>query len=168
MTTPVESFILLADPEWEPAEAGAEPPFAAVVGMWPLAEDGSAGEFRPNPDYRPRYGAGPTDPLDALLRLALRGDAEIDQVLAVLRGSTVDLALNGDGRPLVRRADDGVLCAMVATSPAQRKTLFAPDWRRVTATELAGILTDDTDVLVNSGSPAALRLSAELIRATVA
>ncbi|WP_306215891.1 type VII secretion system-associated protein [Actinoplanes sp. RD1] len=158
------SFVLLTDPEWEPEEPGDEPPFAAVVGMWPLAEDGAAGEFRPNPEYRPRYGSGPADPLDALLQLTLRGDAEPDQLQAVLRGSLVELALNGDGRPLVLRADDGVLCAMIATSPGR---FLAPDWRRVTAGELAGILGTDTDVLVNPGGPGALRLSAEFLRETV-
>ncbi|WP_305790263.1 hypothetical protein [Symbioplanes lichenis] len=107
----------------------------------------------------------PSDPLDALLRLALIGEAELDHVQAVLRDSTVDLAHTGDGdpllrRPLLRRAADGVLCAMIATSPAHRDPDLAPEWHPVAGADLPALLGDHTDVLVNPAGPAPLRLGA--------
>lgn len=159
-----EEVFLLTDPEWEPEGPDDAPPFEVVVGMWPMRPDGTVGEFRPNPDYEPRYEASPTDPLDALIRLTLLGEVDPEHVAAVLRNSLVELALNGDGRPLVVRDDDGGLCAMLATSASHQRRIIAPDWRRVGLAELSATLADGTDVLVNPGSPTGARLGADFLR----
>lgn len=159
-----EEVFLLTDPEWEPEDPDDAPPFEVVVGMWPMRPDGTVAEFRPNPDYEPRYEASPTDPLDALIRLTLLGEVEPEHLAAVLRNSLVDLALNGDDRPLVVRDDGGGRCAMIATSASHQRRIIAPDWRRVGLAELSTTLADDTDVLVNPGSPAGARLGADFLR----
>ncbi len=163
-TSAAEEVFLLTDPEWEPEDPDDAPPFEVVMGMWPMLPNGTVGEFRPNPDYEPRYEASPTDPLDALIRFTLLGEVEPEHLAAVLRNSLVDLALNGDGRPLVVRDDDGGLCAMIATSASHQRRIIAPDWRRVGLAELSTTLTDGTDVLVNPGSPAGARLGADFLR----
>lgn len=163
-----ENFILLTDPEWQAEDELDTPPFEAVVGLWPVAEDGSVGPFRSNPEYRPVSADSPSDPIDALLRLTLRGDAEVEQLQLVLRDCLVDQAMNGDGRPLISRSDDGVPCAIVATSTPHRWRTAAPDWRRVGLAELVAGLTDGVDVLLNPGGPAGVRLTGEFLRATAA
>jgi hypothetical protein len=157
--------LLLIDPEWQP-DGDQEAPDEAVVGMWPDEEGGRLGRFRPNPDYQPRYENSPVDPLDAALRLVVHGEVEPDQVAELLRTSMLEVALNGDGRLLLSRAADDVLCAMVATSPAYR--FPAPDWGTVSLEELLGLLPDDADVLFNADGPAWTRLSGDFLREAVA
>src|SRR3954471_2700370 len=133
--------MLLTDPEWP------EPDERAVIGIWPLQPDGSLGPFRPNPAYRPQYENSPTDPLDAVIRLFVEGEAELEQLQEMLGDSVVALALNGDGRPLLLRSPDDQLCVVVATSSLHRERIFSPDWREVTPTELVSVLPDDADLL---------------------
>ncbi|NMO56928.1 type VII secretion system-associated protein [Actinoplanes sp. TBRC 11911] len=150
--------ILLTDPEWD------EPDERAVIGIWPLREDGTTGPFRPNPGYVPRFENSPTDPIDAAVRLAMHGEVEIEQLRELLADSEFWLAFNGDGRPLLVRSPDEVLCVVVATSAVHRDRLFAPDWRTVELFELRAVLPDDADVLVNPEGAAWVRLSGGLIR----
>ncbi|WP_433493515.1 type VII secretion system-associated protein [Micromonospora sp. CA-248089] len=103
------------------------------------------------------------EPLDALLRGMMRGDATVEQVQSALRGSPLDLAMNGDGRPLVVRSFDDVRCVVVATSADERDRTFAPEWRRVEAAELAELLPDGIDVLVDPGGPEPVRLAAAIV-----
>ncbi len=176
MTEPVEapsaapddSFFLLMDPHWQPKNDDDVPPFEAIVGLWPLTDDGSVGQFRSNPEYRPVHENSPSDPIDALLRLASLGDAELEQVQLILRDSLVDQAMNGDGRPLIGRAPDDVLCVIVTTSNPHRERVAAPDWRRVNLSDVVAMLPDAVDMLVNPGGPASVRLTGDFIRATVA
>ena len=163
-----EDFILLIDPEWQAEDDLDTPPFEAVVGLWPLEPDGSAGPFRSNPDYRPVTENSPSDPVDALLRLTLRGDAEVEHLQVVLRDCLVDQAMNGDGRPLITRSADGVPCAVVATSTPHRSRIVSPDWRRVGLPALVADLPDGMDLLLNPGGPAAVRLTGDFVRATAA
>lgn len=164
MTAPVEEeFLLLVDPEWQEEDGDDAPPFEAVIGVWPRLPDGTPGEFRPNPEYVPRYENSPADPIDAALRLAVSGDVEVAQLMAVWRECRVEVAMNGDGRPMVVRSDDDVLCATVATSATHRQRLFSPDWREVGPAELLELLADGTDVLVNPGSPAHVRLTYDFL-----
>ncbi|BCJ52712.1 hypothetical protein Asp14428_41870 [Actinoplanes sp. NBRC 14428] len=164
--TTEEQFFLLLDPEWLPEDEEDVPPFEAVVGMWPLDADGSPGRFRSNPEYRPVTDNSPSDPIDALLRLAMRGDAEIEQLQLVLRDCLMDQAMNGDGRPLIVRFDDHP-CAIVATSTPHRDRIASPDWRRAGLDEVVAALADGTDLLFNPGGPAAVRLTGDFVRATV-
>ncbi|MDO3686626.1 type VII secretion system-associated protein [Micromonospora sp. C28ISP2-4] len=103
------------------------------------------------------------EPLDVLLRRMMRGDATIEQVQSALRGSRLDLAMNGDGRPLVVRSFDDSRCVVVATSADERARTFAPQWRRVEAAELAELLPDGIDVLVDPGGPEPVRLAAAIL-----
>ncbi|MET7468185.1 type VII secretion system-associated protein [Micromonospora sp. NPDC005222] len=103
------------------------------------------------------------EPLGSLLRRMMRGDAPIEQVQSALRGSRLDLAMNGDGRPLVVTSFDDVRCVAVATSAEERARTFAPQWRPVETAELAELLPDGIDVLVDPGGPEPVRLAAALV-----
>ncbi|MEU7761342.1 MULTISPECIES: type VII secretion system-associated protein [Micromonospora] len=103
------------------------------------------------------------EPLDVLLRRMMRGDATIEQVQSALRGARLDLAMNGDGRPLVVRSFDDVPCVTVATTDEERARTFAPEWRRVEVVELAELLPDGIDVLVDPNGPEPARLAAALV-----
>ncbi|GHH56458.1 type VII secretion system-associated protein [Lentzea cavernae] len=161
-----ENWLLLMDPAWQPSEEDEAPPLHAVVGLWPVEEDGAVGRFRANPDYRPVDADSPSDPIDAGLRLVLRGDAEIGQVQALLRDSLVDVAMNGDGRPLVLKSPDEIPCVVVCTSEPHRARMFAPDWQRTDLAEVVALLADGVDALINPGGPASVRLSGDFLRET--
>ncbi|XVU28942.1 type VII secretion system-associated protein [Actinoplanes sp. CA-054009] len=158
---------LLIDPEWLEEEDG-DPPAEAVVGWWPARDDGTLGPFRSNPEYRPLFENSPADPLDAVLRLALHGEAELEQLREMLRDCLVELGLNGDGRPLLVRSPDGDLCAVVTTSVVHRERTFSPEWREVALAELVTLLPDGVNLLVNPGGPAWARLSGEFVREAAA
>ncbi|MEU8068907.1 type VII secretion system-associated protein [Micromonospora sp. NPDC049151] len=103
------------------------------------------------------------EPLDVLLRRMMRGDAPVERVQSALRGSRFDLAMNGDGRPLIVRSFDDMPCVVVATSAEKRARTFAPRWRRVETAELAELLPDGIDVLVDPSGPEPVRLAAALV-----
>ncbi|EQD82328.1 hypothetical protein A8924_5848 [Saccharopolyspora erythraea NRRL 2338] len=162
-----EKWFLLMDPAWSPTADEPDPPVSAIVGVWPL-EDGAVGKFRPNPGYEPSDENSPSDPVDAVLRMMVRASADADQLRLILRDSVFDLAMNGDGRPLVTRSPDDVLCAVVATSEPHRLRITSPSWRRVDIDELVELLADDADVLFNPGGPATVRLVGGFIRSVPA
>ncbi|WP_033346258.1 type VII secretion system-associated protein [Catenuloplanes japonicus] len=163
-----DTYFLFMDPDWVPAEEDEEPPIEAVIGFWPLREDGEIAPFVSNSRYRPRDENAVTDPLDAVLRLAGRGDATAAQIQLLLRDSLMDLGLNGDGRPLITRAPDGVPCVVLATSATQRRLAFAPQWRRADLAAVVAALPPDTDALVNPGGPVPFRLTGGFLRDTAA
>ncbi|WBC01028.1 type VII secretion system-associated protein [Micromonospora sp. WMMA1976] len=161
-----DEFVFLLDPEWPAGDD--EPPFEAVLGVWQVGEDGEVGEFRGNPDYRRHFPDSPTDPLDAVLRLiAAAGAVRPAHLRAVLRASTLHLAVNGDGRPLVVHAPDDERCVVVATGEPHREPVPAPGWRLLDLAGLAAV-AGDRDVLVNPGGPAPARLAAAFLRETAA
>ncbi|MFC3456272.1 type VII secretion system-associated protein [Amycolatopsis speibonae] len=159
----LENWVLLMDLGWEPEKEDQQPPIEAVVGMWPI-EDGKAGKFRANPGYVPADENSPTDPLDAALRLVLRGQGEIEQVQLILRDSLFDIAMNGDGRPLVMRSPDEIPCVVIATGEPHRQRVSSPDWRRIDLAGLVELLAEGVDVLFNPGGPAMVRLNADFMR----
>jgi hypothetical protein len=164
---PVENFFLLMDPEWEATGDEETPPIAAIVGLWPVDDEGKVGPFRSNPEYVPANENSPADPTDALLRLSIRGDAEIEQLQLVLRDTLVDVAMNGDGRPLITKSPDDVSCIVIATSEVHRQRVSSPGWRRVDLHDLVLLLADDVDVLINPGGQAAVRLTGTFMRETM-
>lgn len=164
---PVANYLLLMDPEWEPEGGRREPPIEAVVGLWPVRDDGSIGRFRSNPEYFPRTPGSPTDPVDALLRLVAREEAEIEQVQLVLRDSLVDVAMNGDGRPLIVHSPDDVPCVVVVTAAEHQSRVGAPMWQRVELDELVLMLADGIDVFLNPYGPAPVRLTGDFMRETM-
>jgi len=155
--------LLLIDPEWldQDDQDDQEPPAEAIVGWWPA---GGTGPFHPNPGYRPLFENSPADPLEAVIRLALVGEAEMDQVRTMLRDSLVELALNGDGRPLLLPSPDGPLCAVAATSTSHRERMFSPAWRQVALIELLALLPADADLLLNPGGPSWSRFTGDFVR----
>ncbi|MFI5607325.1 type VII secretion system-associated protein [Amycolatopsis sp. NPDC051903] len=166
-----DQWVLLVDPAWQPAatEDGAEvpaPPLPAVVGGWLAREDGSVGRFEANPAYEPSGPGSPTDPLDAVLRLVARGEAGTDQLAAILRESTVALALDVDDEPLVAPSPDNIPCVLATTAPAHRTRVRAAGWLPAAVTDLPALLEsrDGVDVLVNPGAPGCTRLPADTIR----
>ncbi|MFC0547893.1 type VII secretion system-associated protein [Kutzneria chonburiensis] len=159
-----QDFFLLMDPSWNPDRG--TPPAEAVVGLWPV-EDGTVGKFRSNPQYVATDGNSPSDPLDAVLRLALRGRAEARHIQLMLRDSLFDLAMNGDGRPLVTTSPDDVPCVVVASGEPHGQRVSAPRWRRVDLGDLVVLLADGVDVLFNPGGPASVRLTGDFLRETM-
>ncbi|PRY38968.1 type VII secretion system-associated protein [Umezawaea tangerina] len=164
---PSENWFLLIDPAWTPAGENDVPPLESVVGLWPVEEDGKPGKFRPNPEYLPSDDNSPSDPLDAVLRLVVQGRAEAEHIQLLLRDSLFDLALNGDGRPLITKSPDDVPCVVVATGEAHRRRIGSPDWQRIEIHELVVALADGVDVLVNPGGPASVRLTGDFLRDTL-
>jgi hypothetical protein len=164
---PSQNWFLLMDPAWAPQAEGETPPIEAVVGLWPVEENGKLGKFRPNPEHVPFDEDTPTDPVDAVLRLVLQGRAEAEHIQLMLRDSLFDLAMNGDGRPLVTKSPDDVPCLVIATGEGHRRRISSPDWRRIDLDELVVELADGVDVLFNPGGPASVRLTGDFMRETV-
>jgi len=164
---PLENWFLLMDPVWRPVAENEAPPIEAIAGRWPLDDDGSVGKFRANPEYVPADENSPSDPLDAVLRLVLRGRAKTEHIQLMLRDTLFDIAMNGDGLPLVTRSPDEILCVVVATGELHRVRINAPDWRRIDLDELVELLADEIDVLFNPGGPASVRLTGNFMRETM-
>ncbi|SER52123.1 hypothetical protein SAMN04488000_109276 [Lentzea albida] len=163
---PLENWFLLMDPAWAPSEEDELPPAEAVVGLWPVEADGRVGRFRANPDYVPADEHSPTDPLDAVLRLVLHGGAEVEHIQLMLRDCLFDIAMNGDGKPLVVQSPDDIACVVVATAEPHRRRVSSPQWRRIDLDELVMLLADGVDVLFNPGGPASVRLTGDFMRET--
>ncbi|MFC9251865.1 type VII secretion system-associated protein [Amycolatopsis thailandensis] len=159
----LENWFLLMDPGWKPESEEDQPPVEAIVGLWPV-EEGRVGKFRPNPSYIPSDETSPTDPLDAVLRLVMRGEAEAEHIQLMLRDTLFDIAVDEDGSPLVRDSPDDIPCVVIATGEPHRLRISSPDWRRIDLAALVGLLTDGVDVLFNPGGPAAVRLNASFMR----
>ncbi|MCA1185261.1 MULTISPECIES: type VII secretion system-associated protein [unclassified Saccharopolyspora] len=158
-------FYLLMDPGWAPSAAETEPPVEAIMGLWPAAEDGGLGRFRPNPGYAPTDPDAPADPLDGLFRMLTARRAEPDQLRLLLHDSELEVALGRGGGPLVVRSPDDVPCLLVATSPHYRLgSEQIGSWWRTGVDGLADLIPEGTDVLFNPGSPGSLRLVAGFVR----
>ncbi|EQD82667.1 hypothetical protein A8924_5865 [Saccharopolyspora erythraea NRRL 2338] len=162
------NWFLLIDPSWQPESEDDSPPPEVVVGGWPVDEEGAAGPFRANPGYRPSDENSPSDPFDAVLRLAVEGGVDTTHVQLLLRDSLFDVAMNGDGRPLIVNSPDDVACVVVASSAPHRARIDSPAWDRADLGMLAELLGDDYDVLFNPGGPAAVRLTGDFLRRTLA
>ncbi|BCJ52713.1 hypothetical protein Asp14428_41880 [Actinoplanes sp. NBRC 14428] len=163
----LENFFLLMDPDWSPRPGEEAPPLEAVVGAWPLAADGSVGRFHSNPEYAPRDGDAVTDPVDAMLRLAMTERMRADQLQLMLRDAEFEVAFNGDGRPLVVKSPDDVRCVVVATGSAQVRRITSPGWQHVDLSGVVSLLQDGVDVLFNPGGPVPFRLTGEFLRETL-
>ncbi|AGL14090.1 type VII secretion system-associated protein [Actinoplanes sp. N902-109] len=162
----MENYFLLMDPDWRPQPGDEVPPIEAVIGLWPIGVDGSVGSFRSNPDYEPRDDDSVTDPLDAMLRLAMQGQVRAEQLQVMMRDAVLSTALNGDGRPLIVKSPDDVRCVVVATSVAQQRRVSSPEWQQADLMALVSLLPDDVDVLFNPGGPVPFRLTGDFIRET--
>lgn len=158
--------MVLVDPS-RSDQAGESPPVEAMIGAWPLRPDGTALPFQPNPDYRPPTPDSPTDLVDAAAQLVIAGRAAGESVLWALRDSVHWLAVDETGTPEVDNAPDGVPCVLVVTSGTHRDRVRGPRWRELTGPELAAVLPEQTDVMINVGGPAAMRLIGDVVRAAM-
>lgn len=172
-----DQWVFLVDPEWQPsvvaegtAQGGGQeaereierPPLGAVVGGWLVTADGSISRFHPNPDYEPATPDSPTDPVDAALRLAAKGEVDVDALFAVIRESEFGVALDGADQPLIAPAPDEVPCLLVTTAPAHRGRVEVHGWRDVSVGDLVQLLQDNkVDALFNPGATTSTRLMAE-------
>jgi len=164
---PLENWFLLMDPAWRPVAENETPPIEAVVGLWPIEDGGSVGKFRANPEYVPADENSPSDPLDAVLRLVLQGRAKTEHIQLMVRDTLFDIAMNGDGLPLITKSPDDILCVVVATGELHRARISSPDWRRIDLDQMVELLADEVDVLFNPGGPASVRLTGDFMRETL-
>lgn len=161
-----DNWLVLLDPKWRPGGQDEQPPPNAVVGGWMLDADDKPGPFQPNPNYVPGDDETPTDPIDALLRLVMRGENVGDQLLPTVRDGVVEIAVDEEDQPLVSPAPDGVLCVLVATAPVQRSLSTLERWWPVVGARLPEVVPDGVDILLNPDGPAPFRLSADALRAS--
>ncbi|GHH56473.1 type VII secretion system-associated protein [Lentzea cavernae] len=155
-------LLLLIDPAQDPEQ---EPPWEFVLGAWPVDAGGVRGRFQPNPIYRPSAPDGPLDPVDAVLRAMTEDDEAVLELRPTLRDVLLSVAVDETSTALVRPGPDGGAVVLVATAYGHREHVESPAWLDVTVEELAKALpATGVDVLINSGSPASLRLSADAIR----
>ncbi|MEU2036273.1 type VII secretion system-associated protein [Nocardia amamiensis] len=162
-------WLFLIDPGWQPADEDDRPPAHAVLGGWFVDTDGTAGEFQPNPDYRPADERSFIDPIDATLRLVLEQRAEPGQLLATLRGAVVGVAVDENGNPVVAASPDQIPCVLVTSAPEHRRHAQVEGWTEISMAELAAALPEEgIDVLINPGAPASMRLLAGAVKAAVA
>lgn len=162
-----ENWLLLMDPAWQPKVRNEEPPTESMVGLWPVDAAGKVGKFRANPGYVPSDDNSPTDPLDAVFHLLIRGEADNVQLQHVLRDTFVDVAMTGETHPVIASSPDNVSCVVVATGEPHRLRFAAPAWRRVDLDELVELLADGIDVWFNPDGPAGVRLTGDFLRVTV-
>lgn len=163
----LENWFLLMDPSWRPESENETPPIEAVVGLWPVEDEGKLGKFRANPQYRPMDENSPSDPLDAVLTLVMRGEAQAEHIQLVIRETLFDVALAEDGRPLLVRSPDEKICVVVVTSEVHRLRVTSSRWERIELDELVELLDDEVDVFFNPGGPSAVRLDGDFIRDTM-
>lgn len=162
---PVQEWFVLVDPTWTSTDHEEAPPRTAMVGGWPLDEDGNPGPFLPSPEFVPSGPEVPTDPTDAVLRLLTSGEDVADQIVPTLLDAIVEIAVDEDGRPLVGTDPAGVACVAVATAPAHKRAVGDVQWQQIAGADLVHVLPVDTDVMVNPAGPSPLRLYAAALSA---
>jgi hypothetical protein len=164
-------LLLLVDPAFEESAETPDPPPESVIGGWAVGPDGSTGRFRPNPVHVPSSPDVPSDPVDAVLRLLAGGEADTEDLLAVLGEIDLDVALDPDAVVLVVPAPDGQLCVLATTAPRHRAAVVDAEdapvagWRAVSLAEVAAALPEQgVDVLLNPYGPAPMRIAAAAVR----
>jgi hypothetical protein len=157
-------WAVLIDPNWTPRTPDEQPPATAMVGGWPLNEEGRPGYFHPNPDFVPPTDATPSDPIDAVIRLLNRGEVAEDELIPTVLDAMLEVAVTKRGHLVIGRAPDGAPCVVVVTAAVHRQRAGAEHWAPVTAEQLLAALPDNTDILLNPDGPAPLRLFAQAVR----
>jgi hypothetical protein len=169
-----DRWVFMIDPAWQPqpqpdSEEAPPPPLEVVVGVWLAGADGTTGPFRPNPYYVPSSPFSPTDPMDAVLRLISRDEADWDTVFSILRDSEFGVALDVEGDPVLAASPDDVQCLLATTAPAHRAAVQADTWRDVSASQLLALLREnEVDLLINPGAVTSTRLLAATVADAVA
>ncbi|WP_243791913.1 type VII secretion system-associated protein [Saccharopolyspora gloriosae] len=164
-----EAWALVIDPAWQPESEDEEPPNEAVLGHWRIGTDGNVSTFQGNPDYQPSREGSPTDPVDAVLQLVVRGDYSDAALLEAMRDARLGIAMDADGNAVITPSPDDVPSVLVATSPTHARRVEVPAWREITAKALADSLPDEgVDVLLNPGAPTSMRVLASSIKDAMA
>jgi hypothetical protein len=163
-----DNWAVLVDPGWEAGSPEEPPPAEVMVGGWPLDAEGRPGKFEPNPDFVPSSEQVPTDPADAVLRLLARGEVEVDELIPTLRDAVLQLAVSESGHVMVGPAPDDAACVAVVTSPLHQARTGIAHWAPITADELADVVPPETDILLNPGGPAPMRLLTVALRDAIA
>jgi hypothetical protein len=179
-----DQWVFLIDPSWQAEAAGKgeggtdpeKPPLEAVLGGWFVEESGVTSRFHANPSYEPTTPESPTDPVDAVLRLVVRGESEPDQLLDVMSESVFGLAVNAENTPVVVMSPDDVPCVIAATAPAHSRRIAEVEglqdveaWAEVNLGQLVGVLPEEgVDVLLNPGASSSMRLIAATLREVAA
>ncbi|MFP1665263.1 type VII secretion system-associated protein [Streptomyces cavourensis] len=155
-------WIGIVDPEWT---RPGTPPGWAVVGEWQSDADGSVGEYRANPEYRPSAGVlgwpEPTDPVDAAAQRAATGYGTVEDALAVLAETDVSVVRGPEGGPLLAAGRDGAPVVLVFTSSTHEFMSPALHHDTLPTRELAGSVADlGALLMVNAGAAAPLLVAA--------
>ncbi|MFQ6229429.1 type VII secretion system-associated protein [Nocardia sp. NPDC002869] len=156
-------FVLL-DPKWSSEAHAGDPPLEVVVGGWRIEKDGELGPFQPNPGYLPLSPRSPSDPIDALLRLADIGEDRSDRIVPTLLRTVVEIACDEQHRPRTAMSPDGIRCAVVVTAEIHKQHLGVRHWVPVLGSRLYGALPECTDILFNPGGDHSFRLTAAAVR----
>lgn len=163
-----DQWAFLIDPGWQPENPDDGVPLNVVVGGWLAAADGTLSRFHPNPDYEPSTPGSPTDPVDATLQLVTRGESTSEMLFSVIKESNFTVALDDQDEPLVAPSPDDVPSLLAATAPLHQGRVDTEHWREVTATELAGLLTErEVDLMLNPGAPSSIRLLGDVFARNV-
>jgi hypothetical protein len=163
-----DQWAFLIDPAYRPENPDDGVPVAAIVGGWLASVDGTLSKFHPNPDYVPSQPGSPTDPVDATLQLAHRGEATAESLFSVIKVSNFGVALDENDEPIIARSPDDVMSLLVTTAPLHRERVIADKWRDVDAAELAGLVAEHkVDLLLNPGAPTSMRLIGDMFTENV-
>ncbi|MGK8503166.1 type VII secretion system-associated protein [Nocardia asiatica] len=153
----LDDWFVLLDPTFD-VSTTVELPADAIVGGWPVLDEGAVGPFEPNPHYRPRDEAAPTDPINATLRLLVSADDVADDLVRMVRGSVVALGCDEENRPAIGKSPDGELCVVVATAESQKRNVPTPRWWPIAGDRLPDVIPEGVDILLNPASSAPFRL----------
>lgn len=159
----LDDWFVLLDPTFD-VSTTVELPADAIVGGWPVLDEGAVGPFEPNPHYRPRDEAAPTDPIDATLRLLVSADDVADDLVRMVRGSVVALGCDEENRPAIGKSPDGELCVVVATAESQKRNVPTPRWWPIAGDRLPDVIPEGVDILLNPASSAPFRLRTDRLR----
>jgi hypothetical protein len=161
-----DSWIQLVDPAWP---TDLIPPVYAIAGGWRADMDGEVVEFQANPDYRPSPRAqglpAPTDSLDAAVQAGASGYGPPDAVLDELMKATVAVpTLASDGPLRTGKDPAGHPVLAVYSAPSQFQALEPGPWRTLSGRELADVLPEGHDILINPGAVLAARIPGSALR----
>ncbi|MEU7765439.1 type VII secretion system-associated protein [Nocardia sp. NPDC049190] len=157
-----EDWVVLVDPRWRSSAASDVPPSSMMVGAWML-DEGVPGPFEPNPGYMPAEDGAPSDPIDAVLRLAADGADVGGEIVPAVRGAVVEVACDEHDQLMVGLSPDGIRCIAVVTAATHKRHVEAQRWNPVLGRMLPQVLPSGVDIMVNPGSPAQFRLRAEAL-----
>jgi hypothetical protein len=161
-----DSWIQLVDPAWP---TDLIPPVYAIAGAWRSDVDGEVVEFEANPDYRPSPRAqglpAPTDSLDAAVQAGASGYGPPDAVLDELMEATVTVPTLAPDGPLRTGNDPAGQPVLAVYSASRQFQAFEIGPCRVLAgRELADVLPEGHDILINPGAVLAARIPGSALR----